>query len=78
LKTLLQVAEEENQRLQEKLQAMKMQTGEDSMNEMVVRPFCDHGNFTSYGFKHDNANSCTHFVKKVKMTSRHPETKEDS
>jgi hypothetical protein len=59
LKTLLHVAEEENQRLQEQLQAMKVQTGEGSMNEMVIRPFCDHGNFTSYGFEHDSANACT-------------------
>jgi hypothetical protein len=29
------------------------------MNEMVIRPFCDHGNFTSYGFEHDSANACT-------------------
>jgi hypothetical protein len=61
LKTLLHVAEEENQRLQEQLQAMKMQTGEGSMNEMVIRPSCDHGNFTSYGCEHDSANACTLF-----------------
>jgi hypothetical protein len=61
LKTLLHVAEEENQRLQEQLQAMKMQIGEGSTNEMVIRPSCDHGNFTSYDRKHDSANACTLF-----------------
>jgi hypothetical protein len=59
LKTLLHVAEEEKQRLQEKLQAIKMQREEGSMNETVIRRSCDHGNFTSYGCKHDSANACT-------------------
>jgi len=40
---------------------MKMQTEEGSTNEMAIRPFCDHGNFTSYGFNHDSANACTLF-----------------
>jgi hypothetical protein len=61
LKTLLHVAEEENQRLQEQLQAMNIQTGEGSMNGMVIRTYCEHGNFTSYGREHDNANACTLF-----------------
>jgi hypothetical protein len=61
LKTLLHVAEEENQILQERLQAMKMQTKEGSTNEMVIRPSCDHGNFTNYGCEHDSANACTLF-----------------
>jgi hypothetical protein len=57
LKTLLHVAE--NQRLQEQLQSMKMQIEEGSTNEIVIRPSCDHGNFTSYGCEHDNENACT-------------------
>jgi hypothetical protein len=58
---LFHVTEEENQKLQEQLQAMKMKTGEGCTNETVIRPFFDHGNFTSYGFEHDNANACTLF-----------------
>jgi hypothetical protein len=61
LNTLLHVAEEENQRLQEKLQAMKMQTEEGSMNETMIRPSCDHGNFIGYGCEHDSTNACTLF-----------------
>jgi hypothetical protein len=26
-----------------------------------MRPYCDHGNFTSYERNHDNANACTRF-----------------
>jgi hypothetical protein len=37
LKTLLHVAEEENQRLQEKLQSMKIHIEEESTNETVIR-----------------------------------------
>ena len=59
LKTLLLVAEEENQRLQENLQAMKMQIGEGSMTETVIIPFCDHGSFTNYQCKHESENGCT-------------------
>ena len=59
LKTLFHVAEEENLRLQEQLQAMKMQTEEGSTNEMVIRPSCDHGSFTNYGCEHNNADACT-------------------
>jgi hypothetical protein len=59
LNTLFHVAEEENQRLQEQLQAMNMQIGEGSMNKMVIRPYRDHGNFTKYECEHDNANACT-------------------
>ena len=57
LKTLLHVAKEENKRLK----SMKMQTWEGSTNETVIRPSCDHGNFTSYGCNHDSANACTLF-----------------
>jgi hypothetical protein len=57
LKTLLHVSKEENQRLQ----AMKMQIGEGSMNEMVMRPYCDHGNFTSNEREHESENACTVF-----------------
>jgi hypothetical protein len=59
LKTLLHVLEEENQRFQKNLQAMKVQTREGSTNETVIRPFCDHGNSTSYGLEHDSANVFT-------------------
>jgi hypothetical protein len=59
LKTSLHIVEEDNQMLQEKLQSMKMQAREGYMNETVIRPFCDHGNFTNYGFEHDNENACT-------------------
>jgi hypothetical protein len=59
LKTLLHVAEEENQRLQEQLQAMNMKTKEGSTNETVIRPYCNHGNFISYGCEHENENACT-------------------
>jgi hypothetical protein len=40
---------------------VKVQTKEGSMNETVKRPFCDHGNFTIYGFENDNANAYTLF-----------------
>jgi hypothetical protein len=59
LKKLLNVAEEDNQRLQEQLQSMKVKIRESSMNETMIIPFFDHGKFTSYGFEHDSANACT-------------------
>jgi hypothetical protein len=31
------------------------------MNEIVIRPSCDYGNFINYGCEHDNANACTLF-----------------
>jgi hypothetical protein len=40
---------------------MKMHTREGSMNGTMIRPSCDHGNFTSYECQHDNANACTLF-----------------
>jgi hypothetical protein len=40
---------------------MKMQIEEGSTNEMVIRPSCDHGNFTSNGCEHDSANAWTLF-----------------
>jgi hypothetical protein len=61
LKKLLHVSEEENQRLQEQLQDMKMHIEEGSTNETVIRPSCDHGNFSSYGCEHDSTNACTLF-----------------
>jgi hypothetical protein len=57
LKTLLHVAEEENQRLQ----AMKVQTWEGSTNDIMIRTFCDHGNLTNYAFEHDRENACPLF-----------------
>jgi hypothetical protein len=61
LKTLLHVVEEENQRFQEQLQTMKMETGEGSTNATVIIPSCEHGNFTNYGCENDSANACTFF-----------------
>jgi hypothetical protein len=40
---------------------MKMQTGEGSTNEMVMRPSCDHGKFTGYESEHDSENACILF-----------------
>jgi hypothetical protein len=40
---------------------MKMQTKEGYMNDTMIRPSCDHGNFTSYESDHDSANPCTLF-----------------